>query len=145
MSRAQCQFGSATLGQISRKLGGENYSVRITRFSIITMLEPQPCQPDAGERANQPLPELRQALLSPEEVRALAADLLACTQLGEVLEKTRDRSHADGQPSLSAAIERLLDGRVTGMQVRYRYQDQEWTDTLMAASGGFRLVRCQHI
>ena len=42
------------------------------------------------------------------------------------------------------ARDRLLNGSARAVQVRYCYDGFEWTDTILAANGGFRVVRCRH-
>ena len=37
----------------------------------------------------------------------------------------------------------LTQGRVQGVQLRYRYRGVEWWDTVMRTSDGYRLVRMQ--
>ena len=43
--------------------------------------------------------------------------------------------------SAEEALEWLLERRVLGVQVRYRYQDQVWSDTILAGAAGHRVVR----
>lgn len=93
-----------------------------------------------------PLPEMREALLSNDDVKMLAADLEAHTQVHAVFCKGARQTQtgpSDALP-LAEAIERLLARTVLAIQVRYAFESREWTDTLMAMPGGFRLVRCQH-
>lgn len=94
-----------------------------------------------------PLPEMREVVLTATEVEELFRDYRACTVIGGVLEKGSRRAHVEGQspsPSLEMVMQRLVDGDIVGLQVRYRYDGYEWTDTLLNSPAGVRLVRCQH-
>jgi hypothetical protein len=90
------------------------------------------------------LPEVQDALVDNETLDDLLRDWTTCCEL--LLLRCRE----DGEgPSLPAtadgvrqAIERLRLGDTRGLQLRYRYADGEWCDTLMPHAGGaFRLVR----
>ncbi len=45
--------------------------------------------------------------------------------------------------SLANARARLTGGEAAGVQVHYRYDGHEWTDTVLRTAGGYRLVRCR--
>jgi hypothetical protein len=88
---------------------------------------------------------MREGLLTPDDLEQLFADLAGCTTVLAVQEKGRGQDHAHASPSsLDAARQRLLNGSVHALQIRYRYDGHEWTDTLMRLPSGVRLVRCQH-
>lgn len=92
-----------------------------------------------------PLPEMREAVLSHDEVSILAADLQAYTQIASVICKSRSQQHVPPQSTpLSVAVDQLFARTVTAVQIRYAYDGHEWTDTLLHAATGTRLVRCQH-
>lgn len=92
-----------------------------------------------------PLPEIREALLSHEEVSILAADLQEYTQIASVICKSRSQQHAQIETiRLSTAIDQLFARTVTAVQIRYAYDGHEWTDTLLQTPAGIRFVRCQH-
>ena len=87
-------------------------------------------------------PELNQADLDWETVEALATDLKSCAQITEIQIKSSALSFAKPPvPTLDEALARLKSGESRGMQVRYRYQDQDWCDTLLWRNQGVRLVR----
>jgi hypothetical protein len=46
-------------------------------------------------------------------------------------------------PSLEAAQHVLAEGTAS-VQLRYRFDDEEWWDTLLPVTGGVRLVRISH-
>ncbi len=101
------------------------------RYEETRMTEPQ-----------SPLPGLHQAVLDEPTVRRLFADLQACAEVFEVRAKQAAREQTrDEQILLDEARDRLLDGSARGVQVRYRYQGEEWWDTLLRTESGFRLTR----
>ena len=92
-------------------------------------------------------PEMRDAVLSAEDIAALRNDLRAHAVVTSVMEKGAAQLRANSsQPAhdLEPSIERLLTGEVRAIQVRYAFDGHDWTDTLMRLSEGFRLVRCRH-
>jgi hypothetical protein len=92
------------------------------------------------------IPEMREALLDPDKVRELASDLARFTRVFSIQCKTSARSQTPpaGDVSLEQATELLLSRNVQAIQVKYHYEDHEWTDTLMQFPSGVRLVRCRH-
>ena len=95
--------------------------------------------------SNSPLqlPPLHQAVLDAVTVDALFHDLASCTQVLAVVPRRTSRTMAVEAPiDLSAARAGLADGSLRGVQVRYRYDQREWCDTLMPLPGGAaRVVR----
>ena len=92
------------------------------------------------------LPPLQQTVLDPATVQDLFRDLAACTQIIAIRPKTRAEGHIDAAATLTLddAAAGLRDGSFRAVQVRYRYEDQEWCDTLMSTPAGLRVVRiCQ--
>ncbi|HVK17533.1 MAG TPA: hypothetical protein VM533_11345 [Fimbriiglobus sp.] len=91
-----------------------------------------------------PVPPLWQATFDADHLAQLFADLASAAEVLSVQGKADPRRYAAADPlTLDAAHRRLLDGDLVGVQVRYRYDGQEWTDTILRAAGGYRLVRCQ--
>ena len=92
------------------------------------------------------MPEMREALLDAANVRELIGDLSQCTRLLSVHCKTNAHSQtpAASGVSLEQAAELLLNGEVQAIQVKYFYDQYEWTDTLMRLLNGIRMVRCRH-
>ena len=91
----------------------------------------------------KPLPELHQTVLTPDTLRALFADLEACTEILAVMPKAgpgyvtpEDIGLAEGQALLS-------EGKLRGLQIRYRYQNEEWWDTLINRDGNIAITRIQ--
>jgi hypothetical protein len=92
-----------------------------------------------------PMPPMCEAVLSEDDLARLFEDLAACTSILSVQEKGSVETYAQAGPAgLSSAQARLLSGAVRGLQIRYAYQDHDWTDTLFRLPTGTRLVRCQH-
>ncbi len=89
------------------------------------------------------LPALQQAELDDATVEQLFRDLAHCTQVFAVLPRFASRTLVPPQTmELEAAHGGLIDGTLRGVQVRYRYDGREWTDTLLPlAPGRTRLVR----
>jgi MauM/NapG family ferredoxin protein len=88
------------------------------------------------------LPELREADLDEAGLRALFRDLAAATQIDEVRCKRRPEERAEPpQTSPEDALSWLLEERVRGVQIRYRYEGEAWVDTILATTRGYRIVR----
>ena len=51
----------------------------------------------------------------------------------------------DGREQLELAHDAILDGSVGKIQIRYRWQDSLWIDTLERKDDVFRLVRIVHV
>jgi hypothetical protein len=94
---------------------------------------------------NPPLPQLQNAVLDAETLEQLARDLTSFAQVDEVLLKGGSTAMTSGRSvSLAEALEALRQGRVLGVQVRYRYDGTSWWDTLLRTPQGIRLVRIEH-
>jgi len=88
---------------------------------------------------------MREAFISADDIAALTSDLQRYAQILDVMCKGGPRVHTDGaQVSLDAALADLSAGKVTAVQIRYAYDNHEWSDTLLKTPQGTRLVRCQH-
>lgn len=91
------------------------------------------------------LPPLQRAVLGASELEDLFFDLEAAAELLGVTVKPSATGHAlPGAPSLAEAHDLLVARQVAGVQIRYRYQDAEWWDTLLLDPGGVQLIRVQH-
>lgn len=94
-----------------------------------------------------PLPDLQQAQFDATELENLLRDIAACAQITEIIAKYSATGHVPEAAALTFDDGRrlLLEGGARAVQFRYRYQDTDWWDTVMALPGGqFRLVRIQH-
>lgn len=101
---------------------------------------PPPDEPPAK------LPELNMTLLDATQVEQLLHDIEACTQITEIIPKYAARGHVPdaANVSLAQARELLAARAVRGLQLRYRYENADWWDTLMLVGEQFRLVRIRH-
>ena len=91
-------------------------------------------------------PALNDAVLDIEKLTALFRDYRECTVIGEILAKPGPGYVPTGsQPSLGQAEELLQTRAVRGVQIRYRYGESNWCDTLMPVADGIRLVRIQEL
>ncbi len=90
-----------------------------------------------------PLPELTQAVMDPALLGQYFEDLARCTEVLAILPKMapQARALAEGGWTLSDARTGLLEAKVRGVQIRYRYDGAEWWDTLLCQPGGVRIVR----
>ena len=75
-------------------------------------------------------------------VERLFEDLAGHAEVESIATKAGPGAQAGAAAAtLDDARRRLLDGGVRGLQIRYRWQGQAWIDTLLAAPGGWRVVR----
>ena len=93
------------------------------------------------------LPPMREALLSCDQIGVLFGDI--ASQASDIqLMQRRARSATpakDGRDQLELAHNAILDGSVGKIQIRYRWQDSLWIDTLERKDDVFRLVRIVHV
>ena len=92
-----------------------------------------------------PVPLLVEGVIDPATLRQLFADLAAAATDLLIREKGDPRGYAAAaELSPQAALDRLLSGATRAVQLRYRFDGHEWTDTVLAAPTGFRVLRCRH-
>jgi hypothetical protein len=91
------------------------------------------------------MPPLQVVDLDDDTLADLFADVGALGDDVEIVIK-RGAGHVapEEEISLCAAMQLLKGRRVHGVQLRYRYRDASFWDTLMPTSAGVRLVRIQH-
>lgn len=90
------------------------------------------------------LPDVYQATLDTETLRALVQDLCAAADVLEVLVKEHAQGRAAAAPGvlgLLAWMEALESGAIQGLQVRYRFEGALWLDTLLRRPEGVALTR----
>ena len=90
------------------------------------------------------LPELHQTELDPEMVQTLFADLESCAEILAVIPKYGPGYIAVKSINLAEGERALKAGELRGLQVRYRYQGDEWWDTLIASGANVRITRIKH-
>lgn len=90
----------------------------------------------------QRLPELREAVLDAAMLDELVRDLAALTSVHEVLLRGAPQELSSrAQRDVLELPPLLATGQIRAAQVRYRYDDKDWCDTLLATDAGVRLVR----
>lgn len=95
------------------------------------------------------LPPMREACLSDEQVQSLFSDIQLLGSNIQLMQRTfgSQRAHAaevESAEQLRIAKSELLNGRIARVQIRYRWQDSLWIDTLAKQDEGYRLVRISH-
>ncbi len=105
-----------------------------------------PAPSPAGEETPLKLPDLNMTLLDTAQVEQLLRDIELCAEITEIIPKFAARGHVPDTAAVTLAEARqLLASRtVRGLQLRYRYEDADWWDTLMIVGDQFRLVRIRH-
>jgi hypothetical protein len=88
-------------------------------------------------------PELNESTLDRATLMQLMNDLNHHAEVLDVLEKGTSKQRTDGRSVLiEEAFQKLSAGQISGVQIRYRWDDSEWRDTLLfQAPGMVRLVR----
>ncbi len=101
--------------------------------------EPSPEDLDAPP----PFPELTQSLLDQRLLEQYFDDLARCAEVLAILPKMAPQAMAIDASiwTLFDARSGLVEGRIRGVQIRYRYDSAEWWDTLLCQPGGVRIVR----
>ena len=87
------------------------------------------------------LPQLQQVALDAGLLDALIVDLSALTELLAVIPKATAGYVVPKTVPLEEGVQLLRNGNLRGLQIRYRYQGDEWWDTLMQTPGGIQLTR----
>ena len=91
---------------------------------------------------NHPLPELHEGLLDNAGLAALIRDIGTLGEGLEVVTKGGQVARATPGPvSLDEAHDRLRGRELRAVQFRYRFDKDEWWDTVTAVPNGFKLVR----
>lgn len=93
------------------------------------------------------LPPLREAMLTDAEVACLLEDIQkygSDVQLMQKRSAVNARANVATTPNVTAAKELFLNRVVDRLQIRYRWQDSLWIDTLGRQGPNSRLVRVAH-
>lgn len=100
------------------------------------------------------LPPLCEASLSREQVAQLFCDIEQLASDVVLMQRTtgaRQATAAGGTSNdqLQLAMHAMLDQKISRLQIRYRWQDADWIDTLesnskTASESTFRLIRISH-
>jgi hypothetical protein len=87
------------------------------------------------------LPQLQQIAVDDALLDALVTDLTALTEILCVMPKAGVGRVVPKTMPLEDGVQMLREGNLRGLQIRYRYEGDEWWDTLMQTPGGLRLTR----
>ena len=95
------------------------------------------------------LPPMRESRLLKEQVQQLFSDielLASNVLLMQRLPNMQSTSACSvtSTEQLHAAMISLISATLCRVQVRYRWEESNWIDTLERTENGFRLVRIQH-
>lgn len=94
---------------------------------------------------DQPLPPMSNDVLDHEQVAALFRDYRQCAQTVQIVIKPGPGFVPQGpSPTLDEVEPLLYEGRIRGLQIRYRFNESQWLDTLMIQPTGVRLIRIAH-
>lgn len=87
--------------------------------------------------------ELTEAMLEPALFERYFEDLAQFAEVLAILPKRSAQEYSGNTSdwSLEQAREAVRTGSIRGVQIRYRYQDDEWWDTLLCLPTGVRIVR----
>lgn len=105
-----------------------------------------PAESPAEEIEPPPLPELAQGVLDAPTLAALHRDYANLCQIFAVLPRARpNMATLPGTTcSLDEGFAGLRDGTLSGLQIRYRWENTEWWDTILVLPGNqARIVRMQ--
>ncbi len=126
-----------TLGEQQQTVAGNN------------ALQPIEHPPNHDQLDLSELPPMRQAVLSREQVEALFSDIgYYGTEIQLMKRDSPTAQTAAGNvksvQQLECAKNALFDGSVSRVQIRYRWQQILWIDTLKVDQGGYHIVRIAH-
>ena len=85
-----------------------------------------------------PLPEILQAEWNRDQVLALFADLAAGAEVRHVQLRTES---ADATVTLPAAEAAFVSGHARAIQVRYFFEDEFWSDTIIPGDPTTKIIR----
>ncbi|MCA9564921.1 MAG: hypothetical protein KC561_15600 [Myxococcales bacterium] len=91
-----------------------------------------------------PFPTIERSLLSSDQVVELTRQISTFGEILEVRTKGHPQHHSpeEAQPiSLEAATSSLVEGAVFGVQTRYLFDGQVWSDTVLRKGELFEVVR----
>jgi hypothetical protein len=86
-------------------------------------------------------PQLQQVEVDDALLDALVTDLTALTEILCVMPKAGAGRVVPKTVPLDKGVQLLRDNTLRGLQIRYRYEGDEWWDTLMQTPDGIRLTR----
>jgi hypothetical protein len=92
---------------------------------------------------------MREAVLTADQVQSLFTDIEQLATDVQLMQRSSNSQRAVvAPPAISTHLElaksSLLGGQVARLQLRYRWQQSLWIDTLAAHADGYHLVRIAH-
>jgi len=88
------------------------------------------------------LPTIWDKLLDPATLDQYFKDLATHAEMISVQVKQSPTEYVlDNIMDLSAAREKVMTGDTRAVQIRYRFEEQEWCDTLIRQASGVKLIR----
>lgn len=88
--------------------------------------------------SDPPIPELLQAEWGNDQVMALFADLAAGADVQQVQLRTQS---SDSSVTLAEAESSFVTGQALAIQVRYRFENELWSDTIMPGDPTTKIIR----
>lgn len=127
----------------NRMLGEKDNSTRQD------VLQPTAQPPNHDGMDLSQLPPLREALLNDEQIDQLFSDIGCLATEVSLMQRPVGAARANAQiansiDQLEFAKCALLSGKMPRVQIRYRWQNALWIDTLARQVDGVRLIRIQH-
>lgn len=91
---------------------------------------------------NIPFPDLVEGVVDAATLSDLVRDLQTLTVIEEIQLKGGAQSHAERvKIGLAEAADLLLADKLRGLQIRYRWEQTGWIDTLLRTPDGIRIIR----
>jgi hypothetical protein len=104
--------------------------------------------PNLDNLEQSQLPPLYEAILTSGQIEALFSDIqqLATdvTFVRQMSVRNQAATSTESAAQLSTVKHLLLTGQLARLQIRYRWQNETWIDTLERRGVDFRLVRIAH-
>jgi hypothetical protein len=100
--------------------------------------------------ADQPgvpeFPPLRSGVLNREDIQTMLEEILENAQVCDVFIRRRAQEMIDDDcmSKLDQALRALREEVPPAVQIRYRWNEAVWIDTITPCPEGFRVVRIQH-
>jgi hypothetical protein len=90
----------------------------------------------------EPLPTIWDKLLDAATLDQYFKDLATHAEIISVQEKQSPTEYVhENTVDMAVAREKVMSGTTRAVQIRYRFEEQEWCDTLMCQASGVKLIR----
>ena len=87
------------------------------------------------------LPPISQATITAGDIEALFSDLRQYAETTHVQIQEQSPTRGDVMVSLADALRAIQRGSAQRIQVRYKFDESQWCDTLIKSASAWRLVR----